>query len=117
MGSLQNVTRWKPDGGHGAGCWTCGPHRCWEGNGRAPPNPVARAAEKRGKGGGMRGDGEPASFLASVLEQVVQLQSRRLLEALVTTVSPGAGRDTLTPRVLSPPAAIKRLHGSCRSGQ
>lgn len=117
MGSLQNVTRWKPDGGDGAGCWACGPHHCWEGNGRAPSNPMAHAAEKRHKGGDMGSDGEPPSLLASVLEQAVQLQSRWLLEALVTTVSPGAGRDTPTLWVLSPPAAIRRLHGSCRSGQ
>lgn len=69
MGSLQNVTRWKPDGGDGAGCWACGPHRCWEGNGRAPSNPMAHAAEKRHKDRDMGSDGEPPSLLASVLEQ------------------------------------------------
>lgn len=87
MGSLQNVTRWKPDGGDGAGCWACGPHRCWEGNGRAPSNPMAHAAEKRHKDRDMGSDGEPPSLLASVLEQAVQLQSRWLLEALIKTVS------------------------------
>lgn len=36
---------------------------------------------------------------------------------LSSKLSPGAGRDTPTLWMLSPPAAIKRLHGSCRSGQ